>query len=688
MPNPFRPQLELMSNPLLDLTGLPHFDQIQPQHIQPALDQQLARAQQTVNAVKQTDSITWDDLVQPLEDMNELLSRLWSPVAHLNAVADSDELRREYEVGIGKLTAWFTELGQDAELYRRYQVLRDSVEFEGLETAQKKIIDNAIRDFKLSGIALPTKKQARFKAIEQELAQLSNQFSQHVLDASQAWTLDISDQSDLDGLPESARELARQRAEHDDVSGWRFTLELPYYLPIMQYAAKRSLRKQMYKAYSTRASDRGPNAPEFDNGPLIERILSLRTEIAQLLGYNTYAQMSLVPKMAESVAQVLDFLRDLARRARPIAERELADLQAYAHQLDQLAVLEPWDITYYSEKQRQALFDFSDEDSKPYFPIDRVINGMFDVVARLYGLQINPGKGVSAWHPDVQFFDILDGSGELRGQFYLDLYVRPHKRGGAWMDECISRKRTAHSVQTPVAYLTCNVTPPIGNQPALLTHDEVQTLFHEFGHGLHHMLTQVDYQGVAGISGVAWDAVELPSQFMENWCWQTEAMTLISGHYETGEPIPTSLLAKMQAAKNYQTGMQTLRQIEFSLFDMLIHDSEQPVDVLAELDRVRQQVAVVIPPEYHRFPHAFSHIFAGGYAAGYYSYKWAEVLSADAFSRFEDEGIFNRKTGEAFLHSILEQGGSREPMELFVAFRGREPSIESLLKQDGLFEAV
>lgn len=677
-----------MNNPLLDLTGLPRFDQIQPQHIQAALDQQLKYAAEVVEAVKQNNTISWQQLVQPLEQMNESLDRLWSPVSHLNSVADNDQLRQEYDAGIVKLTAWFSELGQDAELYRRYQALRDGDEFEQLSIAQKKIIDNAIRDFKLSGIALAADQQTRFKEVEQQLAQLSNQFSQHLLDANQAWTLDINDESELEGLPDSARELARHRAEQDGVLGWRFTLEIPYYLPIMQYASRRSLREQMYRAYSTRASDQGPNADTFDNGPLIDQTLTLRAELAQLLGYSSYAEMSLVPKMADSVEQVLKFLRDLAQRAKPVAERELKGLQAYANKLDQIDSLEPWDVAYYSERQRQALFAFSDEEIRPYFPIDKVIEGMFEVVARLYDIRIHPRSDISRWHDDVLFYEIFDSDHQLRGQFYLDLYVRQHKRGGAWMDECISRKRQADAVQTPVAYLTCNFTPPVGDRPALLTHDEVQTLFHEFGHGLHHMLTQIDYLGVSGINGVAWDAVELPSQFMENWCWQTEALELIGGHVETGEPIPKDLVEKMHAAKNYQTGLHTIRQIEFSLFDMLIHNTTEPVDVLAALDQVRQQVAVIFPPHYHRFPNAFAHIFAGSYGAGYYSYKWAEVLSADAFSRFKEEGVFNPETGAAFLHAILERGGSRDPMELFVDFRGREPSVDALLKQDGLLDAA
>ncbi|MEJ2646103.1 MAG: M3 family metallopeptidase, partial [Gammaproteobacteria bacterium] len=552
---------------------------------------------------------------------------------------------------------------------------------------QRKIIDNALRDFRLSGIELDAEQRARYKAIMQELSSLTSKFEENLLDATNGWSREVTDEALLAGMPDSAKALARQTAEQRGVDGWLITLEFPSYYPVLTYADNRELRREVYTAYVTRASDEGPNAGQWDNTPVMERILALRHEAAQLLGYANYAERSLATKMARSTDQVLGFLNDLAARALPMAKQDLEEVRAFARDNHSVTELESWDVAYYSEKLRQHKYAISQEELKPYFPEHRVLEGMFAVVERLYGLNIGREEGADVWHPDVRFYTIRDGKGTVRGQFFLDLYARPKKRGGAWMDECISRKRRGDALQVPVAYLTCNFAPPIGDDPALFTHDEVLTLFHEFGHGLHHMLTQVDYPSVAGIGGVAWDAVELPSQFMENWCWEREALDLIAGHYRTGEALPEALYHRMLAAKNFQSAMQMVRQLEFSIFDFRLHLEYDPARggrIYQILDEVREQVAVMRPPSFNRFPHSFSHIFAGGYAAGYYSYKWAEVLSADAFSAFEEAGIFDRGTGERFLASILEQGGSRDPMELFVEFRGREPTIDALLRHSGL----
>ncbi|MFQ6023127.1 MAG: oligopeptidase A [Acidiferrobacterales bacterium] len=676
------------TNPLLDFSALPRFSHIRPKHVVPALDQLLAgnRAERERLLSKNT-ACTWDNFVQPLEEMEEHLHRMWSPVAHLNAVKNSETLRRAYNDALPRISEYRTEVAQDERLYRAFKQIADGREFNELVQAQNKIIENALRDFRLGGAELDVPEKRRFKEIQQELAVLSNRFQENVLDATQAWELVLSDETELAGLPETARAMARQAAEREGKTGFRFTLDAPSYIAFMTFADNRALREQMYVAYVTRASDEGPQAGRWDNSEIIVRILRLRREAAQLLDFANYAEYSLQTKTVDNVEQVLEFLQDLATRAKPVAEQELAKLQKFARSEFGVDRLEAWDIPYYAEKLRQHRYDFSQEDLRPYFPVDRVIAGMFDVVNRLYGLTIIQVDGVDSWHPDVRFYEIRDAQGELRGQFYVDLYARAHKRGGAWMDECISRKRTQTRVQTPVAYLTCNSAPPVGDRPALFSHDEVITLFHEFGHGLHHMLTKVDYLGVAGINGVPWDAVELPSQFMENWCWERDAVALIARHYQTGEPLPEKLFAKMTGARTFQAAMQLVRQLEFALFDVRLHsdyDSEGSKSVQALLDEVRKEVAVILPPVYNRFQNAFNHIFAGSYAAGYYSYKWAEVLSADAFSKFEERGIFDRNTGLEFLHNILEQGGTREPMELFVAFRGRKPKIDALLRHAGL----
>ncbi len=677
-----------MNNPLLETTGLPRFTQINPEHVEPAIDVILAENRAGVQQLLATNGpYTWANLVEPMEALNERLSRAWSPVGHINSVVNSDALRAAYNACLPKLSDYASEVGQNERLYQAYQSIADGVEYNRLDTAQKKIIDNALRDFRLSGVALPTQDKDRYKAIMQELSGLTSKFEENLLDATHAWQKVIGDEADLAGLPESAKAAARQSAVAAEKTGWLFTLEFPSYYPVITYADSRELRREMYEAYVTRASDVGPNAGRWNNTEVMEKILELRHEIARLLGFANYAERSIATKMAASTRQVLDFLHDLAQRSLLIARRDVQEVRDFAHRHYGVDELESWDIPYYSEKLREHTYAISQEELKPYFPEHRVVPGMFAVVQRLYGLEIQEITGIETWHSDVRFFEIKDHLGVVRGQFYLDLYARPHKRGGAWMDECLTRKRAAQAVQTPVAYLTCNFSSPIGSDPALFTHDEVQTLFHEFGHGLHHMLTRVDYPSVAGISGVPWDAVELPSQFMENWCWEREALHLISGHYKTGEVLPQALFDKMQAAKNFQSGMQMVRQLEFSIFDFRLHLEYDPARggrIYDILDEVRREVAVMKPPAFNRFPHSFSHIFAGGYAAGYYSYKWAEVLSSDAFSKFEENGIFDRKTGLEFMSAILEQGGSREPMDLFIEFRGREPKIDALLRHTGM----
>lgn len=677
-----------MDNPLLIKSTLPTFSAIQASHIEPAINAILKENRETLTRLLSENTVyTWNNLVKPLEDRADLLSRAWSPVNHLHSVADNEELRAAYNACLPKLTDYSTELGQHEGLYHAYSQIKESKEFATLHIAQQKSIDNELRDFRLSGIGLDVDQRERYRDIKQKLSQLQTKFEENLLDATQKWRKHFEDQLQLTGLPESALALAAQNAQREKKSGWLLTLEFPCYLPVMQYADSRALREEVYQAFVTRASAQGPDAGQWDNSDLMVEILILRQQQSKLLDFNNYAEYSLVRKMASNADEVLGFLRDLAARSKDVAKAELNELRTFAVEHYQVLDLQAWDIAYYAEKLRVHKFDISQEQLRPYFPAPRVIQGMFAVVNRLYGIDIKKVDGIDVWHDDVRFYEIHDETGRLRGSFYLDLYARPHKRGGAWMDECVVRKCNRDDVQTPVAYLTCNFTPPIGNDPSLLTHDEVITLFHEFGHGLHHMLTLIDYPEVAGINGVAWDAVELPSQFMENWCWERESLRLFAGHYQTGAALPNDIFEKMLKARTFQSGMQMLRQLEFALFDFRLHHEQRGAsvdDIQALLDDVRSQVAVIVPPEYNRFQHSFSHIFAGGYAAGYYSYKWAEILSADAFSKFEENGVFDRKTGEQFLNSILEQGGSREPMDLFVEFRGRKPSIEPLLRHTGI----
>ncbi len=677
-----------MNNPLLANSALPLFSQIKPEHIVPAIDQLLAEARSSVEQhLQATQNYTWQNLVEPLEDVDDKLNKAWSPVSHMNSVVNSDELRDAYNACLPKLSAYSTEMGQNEALFKAYRFIADSDEFVMLDTAQQKIIRNALRDFKLSGIDLDEEKKQRYKDISQELSALASNYEENLLDATNAWSKLIRDEQDLAGLPESALAQAKQTAESHNEAGWMITLQFPSYISVMTYADNRELRREHYEAFATRASDQGPHAGQWDNSENMEKILALRHEKARLLGFNNYAELSLAAKMAEKPDDVTDFLEDLADRSWRHARKDLAELREFAQQHYGINDLQSWDMAYFSEKMRQHFYQLSQEEVKAYFPVTRVMPGMFAIVEKLYGMQISEISDFDSWHPDVRFFQIHDQAGILRGRFYFDLYARAKKRGGAWMDDCVSRKRFDGNIQTPVAYLTCNFTPPAGDTPALLTHDEVTTLFHEFGHGLHHMLTQVDHLGVSGINGVEWDAVELPSQFMENWCWEKEALALMSGHYQTDEKLPDALFDKMIAAKNFQSGMIMVRQLEFSLFDFRIHrdyDPQKGGRIYETLEQVREQVAVVRPPKFNRFAHSFSHIFAGGYAAGYYSYKWAEVLSSDAFSLFEEKGIFDQETGLAFLTNILEKGGSQNAMELFINFRGRKPNIDALLRHNGI----
>ena len=674
-------------NPLLDFSGLPRFADFKPEFVAPAVDRLLADNRALIERVAAPAvPPTWRDFVQPLEDANERLRRAWGVVGHLNSVMNSPELREVYNSNLPKVTQYYTELGQHEGLFAKFKALRTGAGFEGLTRAQKKVVDNELRDFRLGGAELPQEKKARFKEISERLSQISSRFSDNLLDATNAFAHYIIDAADTAGLPADALAAAREAAQAEGKPGWKFTLHAPSYLPVMQYADRRGLRELMYRAYVTRASEFGKT--EWDNTPLIADILTLRREQAQLLGFVSYAEYSLAPKMADSPQQVLDFLNELAARAQPYARRDLQEVTEFARAELGLGRLDAWDLAYASEKLRAKRYSFSDQELKQYFPEPRVLPGMFKVVETLYGLTIEPAEAPT-WHPDVRFFSIRDRAGSLVGQFYVDLYARPSKRGGAWMDEAVTRRVRDGRVQAPVAYLNSNFSAPVAGKPAVFTHDEVNTLFHEFGHGLHHLLTRVDTLGVSGINGVEWDAVELPSQFMENFCWEWDVLRPMTAHVDTAAPLPRALFDKMLAAKNFQSGMQTMRQIEFSLFDLRLHHDFDPsggTSALDLLDDVRRRVAVVFPPAYNRFPNNFSHIFSGGYAAGYYSYKWAEVLSADAYSLFEEQGVLDPETGQRFWNEILGMGGSRPALESFIAFRGREPKIDALMRHNGMME--
>jgi len=681
-------------NPLLDFSDLPRFDAIKPEHVTPAVDTLLEQNRALIAKLEAPMAqVTWENFVEPLENETEKLTRAWGVVGHLNSVVDTPELRATYNENQPKITEFWTSVAQNLALFEKYKTISSSAEFASLSAARKKIIDNALRGFRLGGAELPEDKKPRFAEIQEQQAALSTKFSENVLDATNDYSLFIENEEDLSGLPDDAKQAARTAAEKDGKAGYKFTLHFPSYFPILQYADKRTLRETIYRANTTKASELGAK-PEWDNSKIIAELLKLRHEEAQLLGYQNFAEVSLVPKMAETPEQVISFLEDLAVRARPYAENDLVELRAFAKDQLGLDTLEAWDITYASEKLREQRYAFSEQEVKQYFPEPKVIDGLFHVVQSLFHVEIKPDTAPT-WHKDVQFFRI-EKAGTLIGQFYLDLYARNGKRGGAWMDDARGRRLTENGIQTPVAYLTCNFTEPAivdgKTKPSLFTHDEVITLFHEFGHGLHHMLTQVDELSVSGISGVEWDAVELPSQFMENFCWEWDVLQHMTAHSSTGAALPRELFDKMTAAKNFQSGLQTLRQVEFSLFDMHLHFDHDPFgsksanDILSE---VRQQFAVLIPPAFNRFQHSFGHIFSGGYAAGYYSYKWAEVLSADAYSAFEDAravsgNILTSDIGQKFQAEILAMGGSRPAIESFTAFRGREPTIDALLRHSGM----
>jgi len=669
-------------NPLLSLDGLPHFADIRPEHVGPAVTQLLAQADAALERATGPDvPADYDALSAVLDVATERLSSAWGAVAHLNHVADNPELRAAYNESLPKVTEFHTRLGADERLYAKYKAIANSPAAAKLNAARRQALSNAMRDFVLSGAELQGAARERYAQIQERQAALSQAYSEHVMDATDSFALYASE-AQLAGVPADAKDAARAAALADGKEGYKLTLHFPSYFPVMQYGENRALREQLYTAYSTRASDLGK--AEHDNSAAMRELLALRQEEAQLLGYRNYAEVSMVPKMADSPQQVLDFLRDLSRRARPYADKDLAELREFARAELGLADLQSWDLAFASEKLKEARYAFSDQEVKPYFTETKVLSGLFRIIETLFEVSIRPDTA-AAWHPSVRFFRI-ERSGQLVGQFYLDPYARTGKRPGAWMDDVRGRwARPEGHTQTPVAHLVCNFTPPADGKPALLTHDEVTTLFHEFGHGLHHMLTQVNDVGVAGISGVEWDAVELPSQFMENFCWEWEVLKHLTAHVDTGEPLPRALYDKMLAAKNFQSGLQTLRQIEFSLFDMRLHaepGSEAHIQAIA--DEVRREVAVFAPPAFNRFQHSFSHIFAGGYSAGYYRYKWAEVLSADAWSAFEETGTLNPETGRRYREAILEAGGSRPAMESFKAFRGREPRIDALLRHQGM----
>jgi len=677
-----------LTNPLLNPGALPAFSKITPDLIQPAITRLIEKNRETIAELSKQEQPDWDKLIKPLSLMNDRLEKAWSPVRHLNSVKSSPELRDAYNACLPLLSEYSTEVSQNHALYTGYRNISESSAFAEFSAAQQKTITDALLHFRLGGVELEGGDRRRYQEIQTQLSELESRFENNLLDSTQAWQHLTESEDDIAGLPGYAVAMLRQLAEQKELPGYRLTLDMPCFLAVITYADNRELRKAIYEAYVTRASDQGITDKVWDNAPIMQEIVTKRQEKSKLLGFANYSEYSLQSKMASSVEQVLEFLNDLALRSRQAAVDEVRERQEYAESLGFEGELQAWDWAYYSEKLKQHRYQVSDEDLKPYFSDKRVIEGLFEIVARLYGISINRvDEGVDRWHDSVGFYQIRDASGEPIGQFYLDLYARENKRGGAWMDECINRYRIDGKTQLPVAYLTCNLTPPLGDEPALFTHDEVITLFHEFGHGLHHLLTRIDVPDVAGINGVEWDAVELPSQFMENYCWEYDALSLFARHSETGEPLPQELYQRMMAARNFQSALQMLRQIEFSLFDIRLHqqaDITTAEQIQQTLDQVRKDISVVTTPKINRFQNGFSHIFAGGYAAGYYSYKWAEVLSADAFAAFEEEGIFNPDTGRRFLHCVLEQGGSRPAMDSFRCFRGREPEIEALLRHSGI----
>ncbi|WP_163933935.1 oligopeptidase A [Paraferrimonas sp. SM1919] len=664
---------------------LPQFSKIDPAQIKQQVIDAIEHCKSVIEQQVKLENAGYHQLLDAIDEADDGLSKLWSPISHLNSVLSSEALRQAHDDCLPLLSDYSTFVGQHQGLYQAYKAIANSAEFSQLDIAKQTTVTNALRDFELSGIGLQDQQKQQYKKLVSRLSELSSQFSNNLLDATQAWIKQVTEPTELKGLPESAVAAAKQQADARELEGWVFTLEFPSYLPVMMYADSSAFREEMYRAFVTRASDQGPNAGEFDNSAIIDETLKLKLELSKLLGFDNYAQKSLATKMAETPAQVFEFIDSLAQRSKPQAEKEISELKAFASEQGFTGELQPWDYSYFAEKLKQHKYEISQEELRPYFPEEKVLHGLFYTVSRLFGIKIQERKGMDVWHDDVRFFDIFNQIGELKGSFYLDLYARSNKRGGAWMDVCRDRRLSDGKLQRPVAYLTCNFNGPVGDKPALFTHEEVTTLFHEFGHGIHHMLSEVNEAAVSGINGVAWDAVELPSQFLENWCYEEEALAEISGHYQTGEPLPKAMLDKMLAAKNFQSAMQMLRQLEFAQFDFkLHHDYQDGLNVQQLLDEVRSQIAVITPPSFNRFQHSFSHIFAGGYAAGYYSYKWAEVLSADAFSKFEQEGIFNEATGYAFLSNILQKGGSEPAMELFKGFMGREPNTDALLRHSGI----
>lgn len=666
---------------------LPNFSSIDPVLIESEVIAILTKNRVSIDRLVDVSHATWENFIYPMERLADDIDRYWSPIRHLNSVLNSPELRDAYNIGLKLISAYSTELGQNTELFNQYQSIKDSNDFATLKPGQQKSIDDNLRAFRLSGVSLESDSKNRFKTITLRLSELTTKFAENVLDSDNAWGKHIKDGAELKGLPSSSLSAAKARAVTKKLDGYYLNLEFPTYYAVQTYSENRELRKELYTAYTTRASDRGPHDPNYNNDDLMKEILKLRAEKAKLLGFKNYAELSVEPKMVENVEEVVNFLHKLLAKSKSSANTEFEQLRAYAKNEGLDMEIQAWDVAYYSNKLKQELYAVADEDLKPYFPADIVISGLFRVVNKLFGISIERLKGVDVWHKDVAFYQIKDSDNSVRGGFFLDTYARENKRGGAWMDECVTRMQTLEGMQLPVAYLTCNLTPPLQGQSALLTHNEVTTLFHEFGHGLQHMLTQVDYRDVSGINGVEWDAVELPSQFLENWCWDKQALEFISGHFETQESLPVDLLEKAQKAKNFQSAMQMLRQLEFALFDIKIHSEstqDQCVDIQVALDDIRAEVSVVSVPEFNRFQNGFSHIFAGGYAAGYFSYKWAEVLSADAFSLFEERGVFDNDTGISFMQKILEKGGTEKALDLFVQFRGREPRIDALLRHSGL----
>jgi len=675
------------TNPLLQSQALPQFSHILPDHIEPAIKKIIQMNEAELETLLSQQSLTWTSLIEPLEKLDLTLSYAWSPVGHLHSVMDSEPLREAYDNCLPLLSAYSTAMGQNKTLFQAYQSIKVQ-QGESLDAVQNKILDDSLRDFKLAGVSLEGDAKKRYGEIKKQLSKLTSTYEKNLLDATMAWRKNITEKKVLIGLPESALQQAKKTAQDNQQQGYTISLEFPSYYAVITYADDRKLREEIYHAYSTRASDQGPNANEFDNSKIMQQILSLRYELAALLGFENYAQLSLSTKMAEDTTQVFDFLNELSQKSKSQAENEIQALQEFAQSLGFKGSLQAWDISYYSEKFKQQKYTFNSESLRPYFPENKVLQGLFDITETLYGVSFKEKKDINKWHPDVRYFQVFNNSNEVCAGFYLDLYARPHKRGGAWMDDCRDHyELSSGEKDISVAYLTCNFNGPVDGKPALFTHDEVVTLFHEFGHGLHHMLTRIKYPQVSGISGVPWDAVELPSQFNENFCYHKETLKLISGHYETGETLPDEMIDKLIAAKNFQSAMMMVRQLEFSLFDFHLHhdfNKDNNINIQHVLNDVRAQVSVINTPESNRFQNGFSHIFAGGYAAGYYSYKWAEVLSADAFGAFEETGILNKTTGKKFLETILSKGGSDTPMNLFKKFRGREPSIAPLLRHCGI----